>query len=107
VRTGARRLTLGMRLERLSLAFAGLLPSCFVAIVHLLEFDLIFYFAISGRANLVRRCRVAGVRQVYHLRPICSPLRAPLANAAQAFRSQPQFELDARQCNLADLRSCH
>jgi len=66
-----------MRLERFSVAFAGLLPS-FVAIIHLLEFDLIFYFAISGRANLVRRCLVAGVRQVYHLRPICGPLRALL-----------------------------
>jgi hypothetical protein len=36
-------LTLGTRLEPPSIAFAGLLPS-FVAIIHLLEFDLIFYF---------------------------------------------------------------
>jgi hypothetical protein len=91
VRTGARRLTLGMRLERLSVAFAGLLPS-FVAIIHLLEFDLIFYFAISGRANLVRRCRVAGVRQVYHLRPICRLLRAPLRMLLKPSKTQPQVD---------------
>jgi hypothetical protein len=51
VRTDAKRLTLGMRLERFLVAFAGL-PPCFVAIIHLLEFDLIFFLPHLGSSDL-------------------------------------------------------